>query len=453
MVKRTKIILSVSIASVLLLTGGILTWQLWPNNNFTWLSLDRMAIRDFSEFQSIGAGFVNEDTVRTSSGPGNRTTRLLGIRNGIPEEIVFEDENGNAENQTWHLTTFAPLRNFTLLDFSTSPLTTIRNYVDTPNVLHLLAPNGKLYNISGWHLWSNFGVGHLSFTDYNRGNTPNLLWESENALFGTTSGMGGGRIIHRLTITDNDDLKIEEMFNTNLFPAFRDRFFVCRFGNIFSMPWHGEIQYMVRPDRTLVALPTLGITEHVRQSMATGVVYAGNQAFNANGQLVPADSITITDTGIWHPGPYNGMSLLFDPVILQRYNNENLIFRLGTGNYTGDDSFFERRTYTSTSEFTYSRIQLNATFNTSDQFIFLRDRLYVLTATQLFHLCINTGERTNITTNFFLNRFWGDTAGNIHFIGIDATQNNVTGIIDENDNFTVNITTANFQVIFVRPVN
>lgn len=411
--------------------------------------LNNAVIANWNNYTHIGAGIISEQETNTYGASRKATTvsksskqtkrkgkaKLFGItKDGEYEVIKFKDENDKEKEQTLYLSGFSACENFTFISYSTNQVNSIGNF-DTNAARQYIIDNktGKLFRLDN--------IFESMFVFGARG------WgESENAFYCLADKHSdpytGYTSIYKISL-ENEELKIEKIFDQSTLTAFDTDFIVDKYGNIFAK--NGK--FIIKSDRTIHTLNSLTLFKALN-----GLVYAGEQVFNEYGELV--DSTFVPE------------KLQFSEVTTNTYETKNdYLAKQDEDTYyyfiDNPETFVQnfksklyKITFINEIEYTVENIALEGyAAGLWNKTLVENDRIYYLSNGEVGYCDILTGAATVLTKDYLFNDIWTDNKGNVCFSGLNSTMDSVQGIIHEDDSITVGIFSNGYDVIFVKPIN
>ena len=403
-------------------------------NNF---DLNNMIIKNWDNYSCIGAGLISTTSISSQDVYANSTknskAKLFGItKDGRYEVIKFEDETGKEKEQTLYLSGFTAYTNFTFIEYSESNVDQIRNFTSNGKYQYIIDNNsGKIYRLDNIFDYINLG-------------TIGCQGESENAFYCLASKYSdpytGDTPIYKFSV-ENEELKIEKIFDRSKLNAFSVAFVVDNYGNVFSE--NGK--FVISSNGIIKNLNNVSLFKALN-----GFVYVGNQVFDRDANLIDS---TFTPQNLQLSGELEGCG---------GTKNKYLVKQNGFVSY-----YYVRNSYSSSRpvglykvtflnkiEYEIEKIELEGYSSTKwKNSFFENDRIYYLTDSEVGYCDIETGEATILTNEYIFNDIWTDNKGSVCFSGLNSRMDNVEGVINRDDSITVGITSNGYDVIFVKPIN
>lgn len=401
-------------------------------------------IKNWSAYKSFGAGFINSKITRSARDADESSAievaKLVGLtEDGVFETVTFVDETGNPVTQQMYLAGFKAFSKYTFLAFSDTNPSEIGAFNNIgPSILEyvLYTPTGKIYSLEDFEFINLF--------------TMNCFDESDDAFFfyGKLKTDTRYDYIYKISV-ENDVLKIEQKIDTSKvngwFCMFTDRY-----GNIYSAGNNigREPNYILKTGGTLEKLSG---TYH---KAINNIVYSDDNWIDAAGNLVSADFLPSDSfyTGCaTEPG-----STPYTFLILQK-ENDYYYYLSATDAISSSDvnSIIYKIHFTDDNRisYTYSEIQLEDFV--AHNFVVANERLYFLKDDEIFYIEIenDTGAKHTLASDYFFKTITTDNIENIYFTGVDAKLNDVSGVIDVDNNISINLTERKFNVVYLQPLN
>ncbi len=407
------------------------------------------SIINWSKYKAIGAGFVNQGENRAAETSEEQSkkvvSKLVGItEDGFYETVTFEDDDGNTIEQNMFLAGFKAFNKFTFIAFSSEEVKEIGAFNNIgPNLPEYVIynPTGKIYSLDIFEYINLF--------------THSTYDESENSIFfgGKLKNDDSYDYIYELTI-ENDQLAIKKKIDTSKINGW-----YCvasdRYGNIYSYDdinnWYN---YILTTDGTLKKLNGIyvkGMNNIVYEFDVNNYFFPSSEGnykplwINRDGNIEEA---SFTPEKYFYKGIAYTEPDTYADRLLQDSNS--FFYR----HYSTEGFKIVKITFLDEEKISYEYEECEISFATNT-YLVANERLYFLDNDQIFYVNIKNmdGIKHVIISDYFFKTILSDKLGNIYFTGVDAKLNDVSGIIDVNDNVKVSKKNATFEIVYINPLN
>lgn len=400
--------------------------------------LNNAVIANWNNYTHIGAGIISEQGTNTNEvsmqAKRKGKAKLFGVtKNGEYEVIKFKDEKNKEKEQTLYLSGFSAFENFTFISYSTYQVDSIGVF-DSNDTRGYIIDNktGKLFRLDDIFKYIN----HFTVS------------ESKTALYCLASKHSdpytGHSTIYKFS-TENNELKIEKVFDGSTLPNFGSDFIVDKHDNVFA----SNGKYIIKSDRTIRPLDSLSLFKALN-----GLVYADNKVFNEQGNLVETTFIPENLT------PYNyKASNAYDKkneFLAKQDGNLYYYFidQVTSSSHNSLKNKLYKVTFSNEIEYTVENIVLEGySADLWNKTLVENDRIYYLSNGEVGYCDVLTGKRTVLSNDYLFNDIWTDNKGNVCFSGLNSTMDSIEGVINDDNSITVGIFPNGYDVIFVKPIN
>ena len=445
--KNKKAWISVCTAFVMVLTLGLgLGLGLSGNGNAgDYLNLNNMYIANFEQYTAIGSGALGGVDTATGANVSIQATykkskhKLVGVRrDGVVEEVKVTDGKDDAQEIKWGVCNMSSLKNFTIVSFSKYSHTHTRFYMDDSTIIVIIDNRtGKIYSLESlldntknqFYLYVDGQFDIYPTSDIDR-------CESDDSLYFKTEQ--SSTHYYKATVKDGE-LEIKEIFDSSNMVAF-NRMFVDKYGNIFlgNTSVYSTIlyaNYCITTNGQLIQLNSLGVCRALN-----GIVYTSDKSnqFDEAGNIVDNtfENADFYRSRVDLVKRVGNIEYYFSHKIDSTGNNaKNIIYKV---------------TWKDEIEFDVEETVL--TEYTKD-YVVTADKIYFRSETKIFSVDIETGLKTDLTSDYFFTSIETDNLGNVVFTGLDKNMNTVSGLIRNDGTIEKNVTASEYEVYYIKALN
>lgn len=460
-----KSIISVCSACVMVLTLGLgLGLGLGlngrtenPNQNLSAYNFDNSQITNFEDYKAIGSGSLGGVDIATGASVSIQSNgnhyghRLIGVKhNGHVEEIkIKKDKHEKEEPIELYVSCIYSLNNFTVVNFKNSKNTETRiwmnkqedNGVVMPIIVLIDNNTGKLYSLEKLvkeKHWIYYLYINDFFDVYPDSNVD--LCESENSFFFKLEANHVGKY-YKATVVDGK-LEVKEIIDMSNFVDF-ENLIVDKYGNVFLGQRSGQLTEETSTFYASYYVTTGGEMKQLNVSVnraLNGIVYTSDKTkqFNAQGELI--------DNSFENCDFYQKRANLIKRV-------GNIEYYFGTRQdpyyYSKKDTIY-KVTWKNDVEFD---VEENVLTDFEEDYVVTADKIFFRNETKIYSVDIVTGQKEDLTSEYFFTSIETDNLGNVSFVGLDSSMQNVTGLIRNDGTVETSVTASEYKVYYIKALN
>lgn len=467
-----KVVTAVTCALVIL--AGSITGLIFGLKNYGY-NIDKMFIANFNSYTAIGSGHINQSG-QTASATNNSYMASMGVayaessgnsddnylvgqkEDGSFEKLFFsKTQNGKPEKeQEGNITQILSFSRFTFIEWNLD----IKHHGGGENCFFVdyggfswsyktfVIDNktGKIFDLS------KTGIGTIRFATNELYELYN--WDSEDCVYFFDDN---GSIYENVTCykasIENEELKIEEVINTNLIKFIYTSTFTDKYGNLYLSDeaiYNSNIN-SVNGNKQIINVKycisngnVIDVNKKLFRSV-NGIVYTEDKTMkvNENGELVPN---SFMDCNL----------ILSKENIIKKEGNVEYYY--GNPSSKTNDTMLKniyKVTWSeeNAEEYTYEVIPVDAYTKT---YVTTSDKIYFLGEEEIFAVEIATGNKIEqaIGTDYIFNSIKTDNIGNVLFEGITKSgMNSVGGIIDNDGNIDISQKNRKYVIYYIKPLN
>ena len=408
--------------------------------------LSNYSVANWSKYKAIGAGIMKNSSSREITNSVEPISKLVGItQDGVYETITFEDSNGSLIEQQMNLSGFKAFEKYTFFAFSTDVVKEIGAFdnrgPNTPEYV-LYNPTGKIYSLD---LFEDINLFTHSAYD-----------ESENDFFfrGKTKDDKNNEDywIYELSV-ENNQLLVKKRINTQKINGW-----YClaadRYGNLYSyFNNQNYFNYILTQDGVLKKLdkPFYKAMNNIVYELEMDEYNITAEHYNSKwiNKAGNIETAEFTPSNYFYKGISYTVPETYNSRVLKKDNHVYYIDWL-----INDAMKIVEIVFSNNEKISYTYKEINIPDATSN-YVAVNEKLYFLDNDKIFYINIPSmdGIKHVITSDYFFKTISADNYGNIYFTGVDSKLNDVSGIIDADDNVEVTLNKNSLDIVYINPLN